>query len=101
MKKREGQQLFSLSPKDIGIFMWTKKMDESLRKFTKPYMKLKNIEVQTGCYYKSSKTKYIFKVIAIHRDKNYCYIVDKNQKHHTVPLDDINNSLIKGKIIKN
>lgn len=57
-------------------------------------------EVEVGSYYKSTRTKYGFKVIAIHRKENYCCIVDEKEKHATVPLDQINNDFIKGKFEK-
>lgn len=58
------------------------------------------MEVEVGVYYKARRTKFGFKIIAINRKENYCCIVDKNERHENVPLDDMNNYLIKGKIEK-
>lgn len=70
-------------------------------KTSQAMIKSKSIdEVEVGSYYKSTRTKINFKVIAIHRKKNFCCIVDKKEKHYTIPFDDINNNLIKGKIAK-
>lgn len=63
-------------------------------------MKNNKMEVEVGSHYKSPKTKYGFKVIVINRKENYCCIVDKNKRNETIPLDDINSYLAKGKIEK-
>lgn len=57
-------------------------------------------EIETGCYYKSLKTKYTFRVVCQHREGKWCGIVNENNQHSTVSLDKINNDLIKGKIVK-
>lgn len=57
-------------------------------------------EVEVGSYYKSPRTRYGFKIIAVNRQENYCCIVDKNERHETIPLDNMNNYLLKGKIEK-
>lgn len=57
------------------------------------------LSVEVSKYYKFSRTKTRnFKVIAIHRKKNFVCIVYNNEKHEKVALDYLNNALIKGKI---
>lgn len=63
--------------------------------------KQKEISVEVSKYYKFSRTKTRnFKVIAIHRRKNFACIVYNNEKHETVALDYLNNGLIKGRILE-
>ena len=61
---------------------------------------MKKDGVEVSKLYKFSRSVRTFKVVSIHREDNFVCIVYDNEVHDKLPLDYVNNVLIKGGILE-